>query len=222
MSTNDASKTQPGPQPKASHPQTPKASRQRKPQTPRLKPKQALFVDFYTNPKSATFGNATQSARRAGYGPEYARKITAVMSENVSASMAEALDRAGLTDEAMATHHVQLLQLRSLHQISVDPEFTEAESRTMMDEQGYGFVALRKWVEYDKRGNERPKAIVLFTAPDGVSKKAALDMAYKLKRHYPADRLEHTGKDGSPLLIVRAEDAKPSEDAGNTNNPPAA
>lgn len=50
--------------------------------------------------------------------------------------------------------------------------------------------------------------------PDTLARKAALDMAYKIKRHYPAERLEHTGKDGEPLNLVFVQDQSelPPED----------
>lgn len=38
--------------------------------------KQALFINLYTDPKSATFGNARQSALKAGYSKNYANRIT--------------------------------------------------------------------------------------------------------------------------------------------------
>lgn len=41
-----------------------------------LTPKQALFKEFYLNPKSETFGNAKQSAIRAGFEESYANSIT--------------------------------------------------------------------------------------------------------------------------------------------------
>jgi phage terminase small subunit len=52
-----------------------------------LDPKQAEFLSCYMNPKSETFGNALQSALRAGYSEEYASNITNLMptwlSENI-------------------------------------------------------------------------------------------------------------------------------------------
>lgn len=38
-------------------------------------PKQALYIKYYADPKSATFGNARQSALRAGYTENYANRI---------------------------------------------------------------------------------------------------------------------------------------------------
>jgi len=38
-------------------------------------PKQELFLDLYLDPKSATFGNAYQSALSAGYSEAYAKQI---------------------------------------------------------------------------------------------------------------------------------------------------
>lgn len=41
-----------------------------------LDPRQKLCWESYINPKSETFGNATQSGIKAGYTPEYANDIT--------------------------------------------------------------------------------------------------------------------------------------------------
>lgn len=41
-----------------------------------LDPRQKLCWDFYINPKSETFSNATQSGIKAGYTPEYSNDIT--------------------------------------------------------------------------------------------------------------------------------------------------
>lgn len=40
-----------------------------------LNPQQELFLSYYTNPKSKTFGNALQSALKAGYSESYANNI---------------------------------------------------------------------------------------------------------------------------------------------------
>ena len=44
-----------------------------------LSPQQELFLSYYTNPKSETFSNATQSGIKAGYTENYANNITALM-----------------------------------------------------------------------------------------------------------------------------------------------
>jgi hypothetical protein len=44
-----------------------------------LTPQQELFLSYYTNPKSETFSNATQSAVKAGYTESYADNITTLM-----------------------------------------------------------------------------------------------------------------------------------------------
>jgi len=41
-----------------------------------IKPKQATFIKYYTDPQSPTRGNAYQSAIRARYSRSYARVIT--------------------------------------------------------------------------------------------------------------------------------------------------
>ena len=49
--------------------------------TKELTPKQASFLTFYDNPKSETFGNALQSALKAGFKQEYAESISYKMPE---------------------------------------------------------------------------------------------------------------------------------------------
>ena len=44
-----------------------------------LTPQQELFLAEYTNPKSSNFGNALQSALKAGYTETYASNITTLM-----------------------------------------------------------------------------------------------------------------------------------------------
>lgn len=43
-----------------------------------LDPRQKMCWELYTNPKSETFGNGSQSAIKAGYEPDYADQITTV------------------------------------------------------------------------------------------------------------------------------------------------
>lgn len=43
-----------------------------------LDPRQKLCWESYINPRSETFGNATQSAIKAGYEPDYADQITTI------------------------------------------------------------------------------------------------------------------------------------------------
>jgi hypothetical protein len=42
-----------------------------------LSPRQIEFLRLYNNPKSETFGNALQSALKAGYSQDYAESLTA-------------------------------------------------------------------------------------------------------------------------------------------------
>lgn len=55
-----------------------------------LTPQQIAFLKGYTDPKSPTWGNALQSALKAGYSQEYSESITAKMpdwlAENVGKS----------------------------------------------------------------------------------------------------------------------------------------
>lgn len=55
-----------------------------------LTPQQEAFLKEYTNPKSPLFGNALQSALKAGYSQEYAESITAQMPKWLSDNLGKA------------------------------------------------------------------------------------------------------------------------------------
>jgi len=59
-----------------------------------LDPRQKLCWEFYVDPKSATFGNATQSAIRAGYETDYAEQITGTEWFKVKVRRLNMLDKA--------------------------------------------------------------------------------------------------------------------------------
>jgi phage terminase small subunit len=52
-----------------------------------LNPQQIAFLNLYNNPKSETFGNAMQSALKAGYAQQYAENITNLMPDWLSENM---------------------------------------------------------------------------------------------------------------------------------------
>lgn len=52
-----------------------------------LTPQQQTFLTHYLNPKSETWGNALQSALKAGYSREYSESITAQMPDWLSESL---------------------------------------------------------------------------------------------------------------------------------------
>lgn len=54
-----------------------------------LTPQQELFLAEYTNPKSANFGNALQSALKAGYSQEYSESITCQLPDWLSESLGD-------------------------------------------------------------------------------------------------------------------------------------
>lgn len=55
-----------------------------------LTPQQQLFLKYYLDPKSPTFGNALQSALKAGYAQEYAESITYKMPDWLSENVGKA------------------------------------------------------------------------------------------------------------------------------------
>lgn len=55
-----------------------------------LTPQQEAFLKEYTNPKSPLFGNALQSALKAGYSQEYSESITAKMPDWLAENVGKA------------------------------------------------------------------------------------------------------------------------------------
>lgn len=83
-----------------------------------LTPQQQLFLASYLDPKSETWSNASQSAKKAGYSDEYAENITHLMpkwlSDNIGDSaltskalvnLSDALD--GYLDQEGGTKNIQ-------------------------------------------------------------------------------------------------------------------
>lgn len=52
-----------------------------------LTPQQIAFLNYYNNPKEETFGNALQSAIKAGYSQEYAESLTYQMPDWLSENL---------------------------------------------------------------------------------------------------------------------------------------
>lgn len=95
-----------------------------------LSPQQELFLSFYCNPKSATFGNAYQSAIEAKYGKKYAENITGQLPDWLSENLGdlkrlkkaekvldetlemETKSRRIINDEIIETEEVPLLKIK--------------------------------------------------------------------------------------------------------------
>jgi len=72
-----------------------------------LDPRQKMCWELYIDPKSKTFGNATQSAIKAGYEPDYADQITTVEWFKGKVRRLNMLNKAEkVLDEVLETNHV--------------------------------------------------------------------------------------------------------------------
>lgn len=72
-----------------------------------LDPRQAEFLNNYLDPSSKTYGNALQSALKAGYSQEYAESITAKAPQWLSENVGEYGDR--FKDDDLHKKHMELL-----------------------------------------------------------------------------------------------------------------
>lgn len=68
-----------------------------------LTPRQQTYIEAYTSPASATFGNSYQSARAAGYSDQSARNFTQKRTAWMSDTVGQMATTAISPDEIMAT-----------------------------------------------------------------------------------------------------------------------
>jgi hypothetical protein len=93
-----------------------------------LTPQQELFLSYYTDPKSETFSNATQSAIKAGYEQSYADNIMALLPDWLSENIG---DMRRLRKAEKNLEEVQNLEIKDPNTGRVDPQLVE--KRTKVD-----------------------------------------------------------------------------------------
>jgi hypothetical protein len=92
-----------------------------------LTPQQEQFLDFYTNPKSETFSNATQSALKAQYSQTYSENITDAMPDWLLENIG---DMKRLKKAEKNLSEVQNIEIRN-EEGKLDPQLIE--KRTKVD-----------------------------------------------------------------------------------------
>lgn len=94
------------------------------------------------------------------------------------------------TPEYMRKHHDQLMNLKQLASMDVDPEVDDETMKALIEAQGFTFLRIGRWTEKRGRDTEIEKAKMMFVIPDGLSKRAGLDMAYKITGDYAAEKIK--------------------------------
>ena len=96
-----------------------------------LDPRQKLCWDSYINPKSETFGNATQSAVKAGYEYDYADQITTVDWFKGKLRKLNMLDKAEkVLDEMLDLEVISVKQEEGEQVVRVDPSLVKIKQDT--------------------------------------------------------------------------------------------
>lgn len=132
-------------------------------------------------------GNISQGMIKVGYKP-----TTAKTPKNLTDSdgWKELMDEY-LSDESIAEKHKQLLEASGIGHMVFPLKVTDEDIIELLAEANCIVKRLM---------HSETQTHVWYFAPDNNARKAALDMAYKLKGKYAPQKLEHTGKDGQDLF----------------------
>ncbi len=113
-----------------------------------LTPRQIEFLRFYNDPNSETFGNAKQSALKAGYSEEYSSNLTGQfpewLSENISRrkrllekaekNLEEALD---MDSAVIANKEGTLIEANNIDIVKVKVDVSKHITKTLGSKHGY-------------------------------------------------------------------------------------
>lgn len=86
-----------------------------------------------------------------------------------------------LSDETLSQHHHELLNLKKIEYFSFSKKMSEEEIKDHVESAGLRLIVVRE--------SEKGK-LAFYSLPDGNAKKAALEMAYKLKAKFEPDKID--------------------------------
>jgi len=95
-----------------------------------LSPKQIEFLRLYNDPKSELFGNAVQSALKAGYAQQYAESITALMPDWLS-------EKLGRRKRMLEKAETRLEELLDAEDDRVKADIAKFVAKTQGKNEGY-------------------------------------------------------------------------------------
>lgn len=175
------------------------------PETHELNPKQVAFVAAYLNPKSPTFGNATQSYIAAGYSKNGADRGAFQLLSKIEIQKAMAAWKDATARPAIASIEERKMILTEIARARVTDFGTAGAD---------GFVLDAGPESLNSRGIEAIKTRTEMSGEGGSGRDRAVISELKLRNPVPAidilnkmdgvyvEKRELTGQDGGPLAVA--------------------
>jgi hypothetical protein len=152
-------------------------------------------------------GNVSKGMVEAGYSPK-----TAKTPKNLTGSKAwPKLMKKFLPDNLLAETHHQMLTATGVGHMVFPLEATDEQIIELLADAN---CIVKRFM------HSLTQTHVWYFAPDNVARKAAVDMAYKLKSKYPDPKIK-LGNDGDAPFRVVIEDYTNVRPKTTQNNPPA-
>lgn len=141
-------------------------------------------------------GNISTAMIEAGY-DENTAKNPKNLTE--SAGFKELMDEAGLSDEELLSKHSELLNSAVINSISFSTfqnpkKGKNKKYKALTDEEIKKIIENAPGCKLIRIVRSPSEAVAYYYSPDSRSRKAALDMGYKLKGNYAPEKKEHSGK----------------------------
>lgn len=127
-------------------------------------------------------GSISKAMREAGYGPGYAKNPQSLTSTQTWQDLLEKY----LPDEKLTEKHEQLMEASSVDTFTVDRKLKDDAIHAIARKARVKVFLIQRFSGIDTR--------VYISKIDSATQRAALDMAYKLKGVYAAERLDLTSK----------------------------
>jgi len=116
-----------------------------------------------------------KAMREIGYTEEYANNPHKLKQTKSWKSLMET----HLSDEKLSRVHSKLLEAKNIRQLNFNYKMKDGEIQDLIEREGYTFIGTKRFMT---------TAVVFFSTPDGLTIRSALDMGYKLKGKYEAER----------------------------------
>jgi phage terminase small subunit len=177
----------------------------------KLNPRQAKFVEFYVST-----GNATESAKLAGYKEKTAYSMGGRLLKNVE--VAKQINKRRGELEGKLQKRTEITREKLLDELAF-VAFSDLKNLMTWDNEKAQFVesaeievsvsrALKKiksreFTKYEKGGS--PLSSTLTLEVENYDKLRAIEMIAKLLGYW-VDKNEHTGKDGQPIAVTPVDE----------------
>jgi len=152
-------------------------------------------------------GNMGKAMKEAGYSDAMAKNPQKLTE---SAGFQELMNQAGLSDQELLSKHSELLNSAVINSVTFSTFKNPKKGKkykALTDEEIKKIIENAPGCKLIRVLRTPTEAIAYYYSPDARSRKAALDMGYKLKGNYAPEKKEHSGK----IEVQAKEDVSPED-----------